>query len=109
MKDIADAMSRILADMGDSADKVAAALEAKGVGGARNTTRILNPVVNYVVSALLISSWRMELTEDDKLRFTIRDGECATVPLPQAVKDFLEAFNRGMYPKLEMVEPGFVR
>src|SRR5437667_12882312 len=102
MQNIAEALSRILASMGDSSDKVAAAVEAKAIQGVRNTVRMLNPIVRYVESVLLLSSRGMDLTERDTLRFTTLDGTFAAVPLPQAVKDFLEAFDAGTYPQLEL-------
>ena len=38
-------LARILKELGNTADEVAAALQAKGIKGVRNTARFLNPLV----------------------------------------------------------------
>jgi hypothetical protein len=89
--------------LGKNADEVAATLRAQGVQGTPNTVRFMNPIVRYAVgrvggspSAVLI---------DDTLTLTFPDGTVEHRPLPQAVRDFLDAFNLGAYPDL-ILPPG---
>jgi hypothetical protein len=49
---VQDDLSMALEQMGSRAEEVAATLRATGVQGARNTVRVLNPVVRYVQNAL---------------------------------------------------------
>jgi len=46
--------SNVLANLGASADDVAAKLRARGIQGVRNTGRFLNPIVRYLVARQLL-------------------------------------------------------
>ena len=91
-------VSHILQSLGKTADEVAAALRAKGVRGATNTIRHLNPIARYI---------QTEITGPCDIRvvhprLTIRfpDGRHQDVTIPQPVVEFLDAFNQGQYPDL---------
>lgn len=94
-----DGVSGALEQLGGTREEVAASLRAIGVQGIRNTVRALNPIVRYVQNKL-----RIDMDLDVMTGSTLRiDGtEGPQVPLPQPVLDFLDAFNRGAYPDLEL-------
>jgi hypothetical protein len=98
----AEQLTRALDQLGDSAAQVAATLEAKGISGARNAVRILNPIVRFVAGALALGKLDMNVIDPNMFKINLPDGTCVAVPLPQAIRDFLAAFNRSEYPKLEM-------
>jgi hypothetical protein len=91
----------MLEDLGNSASKVADTLKSRGVQGVRHTVRILNPIVRFVAGHLLTSNLGMDLIVPDTFRMTLLDGTKIDAPMPQAVRDFLSAFNQGAYPELE--------
>jgi hypothetical protein len=86
--------------MGSSADEVAATLRATGVQGVRNAVRVLNPIVRYIQNTLR----RDNLDADVMTGKTFRIHGVGTneVVLPRAVIAFLDAFNRGEHPDLEL-------
>ena len=94
-------VAKLLQDLGPSAAEVASALRVKGVQGVRNTVRALNPIVRYL-EAHVTDAWNLNVVPGDTLSMNFRDGRKGTVALPEAVKQFLEAFNRGAYPELEL-------
>lgn len=87
--------------LGDTADEVAATLKASGVRGVRFTVRFLNPIVRYFQMQLGDHLLQIDVTNGDMLCIVRPDGSKEEWPLPPAVKDFLDAFNRGEYPELE--------
>jgi hypothetical protein len=98
-------VARMLQDLGNTADDVAAVLKAQKIQGVRNTVRILNPIVRYVGS--LVSEARdMDLIEAGTLRITFLNGSVERVTLPEAIREFLDAFNTRGYPELELPESG---
>src|ERR1700694_450936 len=85
-------VARMLHDLGNTADDVAAVLKAQKIQGVRNTVRMLNPIVRYIGS--LVSETRdIDLIEAGTLRITLRNGSIERVTLPEAVREFLDAFN----------------
>jgi hypothetical protein len=101
--DVINDLSTILEQLGNTADEVAATLRVKGVQGVKNTVRVLNPIVRHVQNAMRIDNLDADVMTGTSLR--IHSNSAATkheVPLPQAVRDFMEAFNRGTYPDLEL-------
>ena len=94
-------VAKLLQDLGPSAAEVASALRVKGVQGVRNTVRALNPIVRYL-EAQVTDAWNLNVIPGDTLSMNFRDGRKGTVALPEAVMQFLEAFNRGAYPELEL-------
>jgi ABC-type uncharacterized transport system fused permease/ATPase subunit len=93
-------LSKLLEQMGASAEEVEATLRATGVQGVRNTVRVLNPVVRYVQNALRLDNLDADVMTGKTLRVHGAGG--GAVPLPKPVLDFLDAFNRGAYPDLEL-------
>ena len=102
MGNISTQMQQILDGLGESAQEVAKSLRTHGISGIRNSVRFLNPIVRMVQGVLLISNLGMDLLKAGVLRLNLTDGTKAEANLPVAVQDFLEAFNRGDYPELEM-------
>ena len=91
-------VNRLLQSLGNTADEVAAALRAKGVRGAPNTIRHLNPIVRCVQAEI---EARCDIgVVDTKLTLRFPDGRHEEVTIPQPVKQFLDAFNQGQYPDL---------
>jgi hypothetical protein len=95
-------LGQILARLGASADEVAASLLKNGTKGIRNTVRFLNPIVRFVQRELHVDDFAPDLMQPNILRMTLPDGTTEQVALPQPVQAFLEAFNRGEYPNLEL-------
>lgn len=96
-------LDQILADLGATADDVAASLGARGVKGVRNAARQLNIVVRYVQSQLKEDVASVDLTQGSVLRVVMGSGrptEFAAVP--PSVAEFLNLFNDGGYPHLEL-------
>jgi hypothetical protein len=91
-------VTRILQSLGNSADDVAAALRAKGVRGAPNTIRHLNPIARYVQNE--ISGPCDIRVVDPTLTIRFPDGRHQDVTMPPPVTQFLDAFNQGQYPDL---------
>lgn len=72
-----------------------------GIKGVRNTVRMLNPIVRW---------YRQKRGESGLTSITHLDGHHLHIPasrgqdkvqLPAAIKQFLDAFDRGDYPDLE--------
>jgi hypothetical protein len=71
------------------------------VQGVRNAVRILNPIIRYMQVVMLIDNLDADMMTGKTLR--IHGGaKKQEVALPQAVMDFMNAFNRGVYPDLEL-------
>jgi len=102
MDDVATQVSAYLEGLGATAEQVAANLKAGQIQGARNTVRMRNPIVRFLQKTLLIGSLNAELTGPDTLRITLGAGRTEKSALPQAVREFLAAFDRGAYRELEI-------
>jgi hypothetical protein len=95
-------MTRVLDEMGSTLDEVADHLRAAGVQGVRNTVRFLNPIVRYVQGHVQVDARSLNMIQGDRLRLTLGNGQKVEVTIPAPVRLFLDAFNRGVYPDLEM-------
>jgi hypothetical protein len=96
-------VARMLQDLGNTADDVAAVLRARKIQGVRNTVRMLNPIVRYI-GGLVSETRDIDLIEAGTLRLTFRNGVIERVALPGAVRAFLDAFNASAYPDIELPE-----
>jgi hypothetical protein len=99
-------LGSILLGMGNSADEIAVTLRTAGVQGVRNTVRFLNPIVRYCQSRLILDSYALDVMRDGILRIHLPDNVAKDFPLPVPLVKFLDAFNRGMYPDLELSSKG---
>jgi len=100
-------LERALLLLRDTAQAVADTLQFNNIWGVRNTVRNLNPIVRFAQRQLLIDDYRLALFHSDALftyvlRLTLSNGVTEEVEMPAAVKAFLDAFNRGNYPGLEL-------
>jgi hypothetical protein len=95
-------LGAMLKEMGETPEDVAAALKAKGIQGVRNAARFLNPVVRYAALGVAVDALGMDVMQADTLRLIFHDGRKEETPLPVAVRLFLDAFNQGKYPELEL-------
>ena len=100
-------LETILAHLGSSRDAVAGTLKSRGIKGVRNTARYLNPVVRFVQGELRLDDYHLDVTHGDALptytlRMTLPSGAKEEAVLPEPVKAFLDAFNSGGYPGLEL-------
>ena len=80
---------------------MATALQAQRIRGVRNAARFLNPLVRYH-GQLKVDALGLDVMKGDTLRLTFYQKRKEEASLPQAVIQFLEAFNRGEYPELEL-------
>jgi hypothetical protein len=100
-------LEQILLRLGNSADAVATTLQAHGIKGLRNAARHLNPIVRYVQSQLRLDDYALDVTHGDgmavyTIRLVLPTGKEEENVLPSPAKEFLDAFNRGSYPDLEL-------
>jgi hypothetical protein len=91
----------MLDQLGQTADEVAAFLKKQQIQGVRNTVRFLNPIVRYV-QGQVSDARTIDVMTGETLRILFLDGRRQEVSLPKAVKEFLDAFNRGAFPDLEL-------
>jgi hypothetical protein len=96
-------LSLILEALGNSPTEVAQTLRGQQIQGVRNTARFLNPVCRYVEAAFSLDILSVDLLNYQTLRIRCPDGTSLTAELPDSIKDFLQAFNRGAYPEIERV------
>jgi hypothetical protein len=100
-------LGQILLRLGTDADAVAATLREHGITGVRNTARNLNPIVRFAQSKLRLDDYRLDVTHGDGmatyiLRISLPGGTEEEAHFPVPVKEFLDAFNRGSYPDMEL-------
>jgi hypothetical protein len=95
-------LSAMLKDLGATPEDVATALKAEGIRGVRNAARFLNPIVRYAQGRVMVDALGLDVMKSDTLRLIFHDGQKEEAPLPLAVRQFLDAFNRGKYPELEL-------
>ncbi len=98
-------LTRILTELGETPDDVAASLRAAGIKGVRNTVRFLNPVIRYCQSQLRIDEYALDLIQKKMLRMLLPNGTRVEVVVPPPVHEFLLAFHSGGHPDLELPEP----
>jgi hypothetical protein len=92
----------LLNTLGDTLDEIAAALLSHGVQGVRNTVRNLNPVVRYLAPHIRVDAFYLDVMQGDRVRLTHRNGKKEETVMPEPVRQFMDAFNRGKYPELEL-------
>lgn len=92
----------MLEELGKTADEVALILRMKGVQGVRNTARFLNPIVRFMHMQLRDYAVQIDVMKGSTLCITYPNGSREESVLSPAIRDFLDAFNRGAYPDLEM-------
>lgn len=92
----------MLNDLGKTPDEVALTLRMKGIQGVRNTARFLNPIVRYVHTQLHDYALHIDVMKGSTLSLTYPNGSREEMPLPLSVRHFLDAFNDGAYPDLEL-------
>ncbi len=95
-------IARLLREMGDTPDAVAATLTASNVQGVRNTVRTLNPVVRYIQVKVKSEAIEFDVIKGDALRVTYPKDRHEEVAIPDPVWQFLFALHRGQYPALEL-------
>jgi hypothetical protein len=99
-------MAKLLEGLGTTADEVAANLKAHGVQGVRNAARTLNIIVRHVQGRIRVDAWSLDMMKPGKLRLTYGDGRTEEAVIPDPVRLFLDAFNRGQHPELELPPDG---
>jgi hypothetical protein len=93
---------KLLNGLGSTADEIAAALKAEAVQGVRHAVRLLNPIVRFIRERIVIDAESLDVMRRDRLRFTYRGGRTVEAAIPEAVRLFMDAFDRGKYPELEL-------
>jgi hypothetical protein len=88
-------------ELGNTPDAVADVLRARSITGVRNAVRFLNPIVRYAHTKIS-GAYGIDLIQGDKLRIEFAKGEVTEIAVPGPVRRFLEWFDQGRYPDLEM-------
>lgn len=94
--------------LGTTPDGVAEALRGYNIQGARHSDRQLNPVIRFLQQTLRIDAYVLRLCYNRYpssciIRIsTQQDVAEQEVNVPEPVSHFLNAFNDGNYPDLEM-------
>jgi hypothetical protein len=96
-------LDQLLADLGTSPDDVAASLSARGVKGVANATGELNIIVRYVQSRMTEDALTVDVLRPNVLRVSFDTQNAVEATLPKPVVDFLDAFDHGTYPDLELI------
>jgi hypothetical protein len=96
-EEIAEGLGRL----GDTREQVAETLLANHVQGVRDTVRTLNPVVRFIHIHLKNEDLDLDVIPGHIIRYKVakQNGEVA---LPKPVMQFLDAFNAGKHPELEL-------
>jgi hypothetical protein len=98
----ASELGSLLLGMGNAADEIAATLRAAGIHGVRNTVRFLNPIVRYCQAHLAGNGYAVDVMQPGVMRIRLPDQLPMEIPLPSPVAQFLDLFNHGAYPDLEL-------
>jgi hypothetical protein len=93
----------LLESLGSTPDEVAVNLKANGIQGVRNTLRFLNPIVRYLRTQLP-ADVTVDVRQRTNIRLAFWDGTEKTAAIPEAARQFMEAFDAGDYPELELSE-----
>jgi hypothetical protein len=94
-------LADLIATLGTTPDEVAITLRARAIHGVRNTARFLNPVVRYIQSIIRVDALSVDVMTPGAIRMKMNGHEEVAV-LPKPVVKFLDAFNGGKYPDLEL-------
>jgi hypothetical protein len=92
----------LLEQLGSTADEVAATFKAQGILGVRNTARFLNPLNRYLQTHIGHSGVSLDVMQIDRVRLVFGNGHTQEAIIPEPVLQFLEAFNKGAYPELQL-------
>lgn len=92
---------KILHSLGNTPQLVATTLKGCGIQGVRNTVRLLNPIVRFVHRQLRADLVSLSIV-DGALCMERPYGTKVKVTIPPSVCEFLEAFNQGCFPDLEL-------
>jgi hypothetical protein len=95
-------IEKLLPMLGATPDDVAAALQAHGVRGVRNAVRNLNPLVRFLAPHVRVDAFNLDVMQGDRVRLTHGNGKKEETVLPEPVRQFMDAFNRGKYPEIEL-------
>jgi hypothetical protein len=100
-------LRQILLQLGSSAEQVASTLRANHIKGVRNTVRYLNPIVRFAQTQGCQKTHDLCVTHGDgmatyTLRMTPAQGEEEQTFFPEPVREFLDAFNKGAHPDMEL-------
>jgi hypothetical protein len=95
-------LDRILAELGSTSNRVAETLRRHGIRGVRNAVRFLNPIIRYCSAQIRIDDYTLDVMQRETLRMILPGDIVEEHPLPAQVIEFLDAFNRGAYPDLEL-------
>jgi hypothetical protein len=95
-------IDRILAELGPTSARIGDTLREKGIRGVRNTVRFLNPIIRYCSAQLRIDDYALDLIQRTKLHIVLPGDITEEYKVPSPVIEFLDAFNRGAYPDLEL-------
>jgi hypothetical protein len=95
-------LKTLLNTLGATPDDVAATLKAHRVQGVRNAVRTLNPVIRYLANHLRVDAFGLDVMQEDRVRLTHGNGKREEATIPEPVRLFLAAFNRGEYSDLEL-------
>jgi hypothetical protein len=76
-------------------------LRANSIKGVRNTVRFLNPLVRYLRKQLPVDA-SVDVIRRDKARLAFWNGNVEEVPISEATRQFMDAFDAGAYPELEL-------
>jgi hypothetical protein len=96
-------MAKLLDELGATPDEVAARLKVQGIQGVRNAVRFLNPVVRYLAGRIRVDAFGLDVMKGDRVRLSYGEGTPKEeVLIPDAIRQFLDRFNRGQYPELEL-------
>jgi hypothetical protein len=95
-------LAALLAQLGSTADEVAATFKAHGILGVRNTARFLNPLNRYLLKQISQAGLNLDVMQMDRVRLVFENGQTEEAILPEPVLQFLEAFNQGAYPELQL-------
>jgi hypothetical protein len=100
--DLCHVVAALLDSLGQTADEIAEQLNTCKIQGARNATRFLNPVVRYVQVSIKSEAIDMDVIPRDTLRICFAKNTYLHVALPPPVIDFINRFNAGHYPEMEL-------
>src|SRR5437867_816608 len=91
---VTDDILTLLTAAGTTADEVAATLDGHGVRARRGNSSFDNPIVRYLYRHLDVGG-RLDIPVGGTSIIIMRAGSWLAVPLPVAVRDFLDHFHSG--------------
>lgn len=95
-------LTDLLTQLGTTADEVATNLKAHGIQGSRNTARFLNPLVRYLETQIRPDCLSLDVMQRDRVRLVFGDGRQEEAIIPEPCLAFLQAFNQGGYPEMQL-------